>query len=1217
MNAKRLLAVIGVVVLAFGCSMQTVAQTAYTPNVSNVGLPENGVFSGGSIDSVQLANGNLHVDIPLLHLPGIGMDTDIHFVYDNQLFSITPTVSGTVQYPINWYQITIGRNGFSQVSDPLQGVLKIGQHTENWQSSIALDLGYPSSASNDPDYQKAESVLAQYEQEYVQVTGCKFAGTLTHMDYMAFTDSNGTGHSFPVYGYLINPSNSCMGSGTPVNLNTSTNSFAEDASGYNLIIDPNTGAVDSLTDKHGTKYTLAAGSGGSGSVGAYLNPNGVQITPEIAPTVLSYQQATQVEDSNGNIISAGNCSGAYCFTDTVGRTITETGGGPNSGINIPLMTAESNANEPTAISYIDQNGIKQTITINYAPFTLDLVSLCGGKDSCGPQPLTFAANSVVNLPTSIVLQNGDTYTFTYLVQNSSYCTGCTLGEIQSITLPTGGTIQYTWGALTRLNSSGSELGRQVLSRTVTVNGQSSTWNYQYTYPESNSIVTDPNKNDTVYTFNGGGEANLSCAAYGPVAIKEVSYNGSQFANSPIATKTMGYQGGGCGIGPESSSVLTWNSAGVTTATYTEYDIVDMGNGYAGSRGNIVGRSVNDYGTPGSGSPGASLSTTTYSYLHDTNPAYAAANIADRVSQVQVYNQSALASLTNITYDNFIQTAQSALTSPGWTTNHDNTNYGTKTTLRGLPTKVQKCSGPVSGTPSTSCASTITTYTNYNTLGQPTLSIDGNSNSTYIAYTNVQWPLPPANTNSGSAFLITTTAPTTTDNPSGIAVSHVTKQYQDVNTGLVIAKSDQNGNLTTQTYDCLMRPLVTARPDGGSTTISYGPAANNSSNPCTQSQNPNQAATNQIQTKILESSSSSKVSTTTLDGMGRKISQSTATTPFDAKCGSLTVDTTYDALSRVSFVSNPYCIASQSTDGLTQYTYDAIGRLITKTNPDGSAQNWSFNGNIVKFTDEDGNPWTRTYNAESWLTQVLEPSGLETDYAYDSLGNLLQVDQCGGACPSASDHVRKFAYDVAGRLITSYNPETGTISYSYDLNSNLAKKTDNRGIVINYSYDQLNRLYSKTYSDSTPPVSFLYDTSLITTTNSPNLRGELTQATEKQVRQSWPRPPTTITMQWVVCNSSSNARQPIWPFAASLLTKLIPSLTWAASQPPQPSRPTRQPPPPPPVGRSPSAIPMTTPSGSPTWSAVGPTPLRIRPRSSLLQPLCLNTVQLAWSMLILV
>jgi YD repeat-containing protein len=60
------------------------------------------------------------------------------------------------------------------------------------------------------------------------------------------------------------------------------------------------------------------------------------------------------------------------------------------------------------------------------------------------------------------------------------------------------------------------------------------------------------------------------------------------------------------------------------------------------------------------------------------------------------------------------------------------------------------------------------------------------------------------------------------------------------------------------------------------------------------------------------------------------------------------------------------------------------------------------------------------------------------------------------------------------LITSYNPEAGSISYAYDLDGNLSSKTDARGITVSYSYDQINRLFAKNYSSSDPSACMQYD-----------------------------------------------------------------------------------------------------------------------------------------------
>ena len=1028
------------------------AQAAYTPNVNNVGLPSTGVFSGGSIDSVQLQNGNLHVDIPLLHLPGIGMDTDIHFVNDTQLFNTTQVTYGSASSPQQWTQITMGRNGFAQVSDPLSGVLKFGTHQENWSC-----------------YDIQQTI---------------WSGVLYHLDYMNFTDPDGTGHTFPIWGYELGPgapgsgsnSNGEVGSCIPGEL-ILPNSYSQDATGYNLTL-TGAGSVVSLTDKHGTQYTLGA-AGGSGTVGAYLIPPPPTSPPAlpfevVGPTIIQYSGLTKVEDSNGNTISSAvSASGVYTLTDTVGRTITETG---SCGFNLNLV-GEAYANEPQKISYIDQNNAPQTINIYCTPVEINLPLLCPGNSgaTCSGQIGTPGTAMATNLPTSIVLQNGDTYTISYSGPN---CLG-TLGEICSITLPTGGTISYAWGGVTPIG--GGVLGRQVLSRTVTANGQSSTWQFQYPNPIASvtaRTVTDPNMNDTVYTF---GSLNANCPPPSPLVTQEVSYNGSQSANNPIATKTIGYTFYGSylmdGTFLPTSNILTWNSAGLTTEADTIYDgALPAGTSCSGgpptviTRGNVSSKVVYDYGSAGSGTHGALLSNTQYSYLFQSNSAYAAANIADRVSQVSVYNSVtpssvALVAQTTTTYDQFNQSSINGqgrlVSSAGVNTQHD-TSYSTAVPpFRGLPTSTTRYTVP--NTPS------ITTYVNYNDLGKETVATDARLNSTTFTY------------GAQGAFVATTTPPAVN------GVSHMAATNYDPNTGLLISQTDANHQTTSYTYDFRMRPLITTRPDGGTTTNDY-------------------VSPNQIVTTVTEIPSPNKVTTTDLDGVGRTISVSTAADPV---CVSLTVNTAYDLLSRVSAVSNPHCNSSQATDGWTQYAYDAIGRLTTKTNPDGSPQTWSINGNVIDFCDEVWNHWRRTYDAADWLTQVLEPVApgcrtlptLETDYYYDTLGDLLRVDQWGGPIRSAGDHLRTFAYDALSRLLKSFNPETGTVSYAYDPNGNVTSKTDARGVTTWYLYDSLNRLYSKTYSNdasSTPTSCYQYDVSSATpicpsSTNwaGPNWVGRLT------------------------------------------------------------------------------------------------------------------------------
>jgi RHS repeat-associated protein len=132
-----------------------------------------------------------------------------------------------------------------------------------------------------------------------------------------------------------------------------------------------------------------------------------------------------------------------------------------------------------------------------------------------------------------------------------------------------------------------------------------------------------------------------------------------------------------------------------------------------------------------------------------------------------------------------------------------------------------------------------------------------------------------------------------------------------------------------------------------------------------------------------------------------------------------------------------------------------------------------------------------------LTNVWEdPGGLnyQTIYQYDVMGNMLCVEQHGSAatgtgCSSAPSNdatspwrVRRFTYNSLSQLLTASNPESGTITYAYDNDGNVATKTapapnqtGTATVTTTYGYDALNRLTGKSYNDGkTLPVDYAYD-----------------------------------------------------------------------------------------------------------------------------------------------
>ncbi|MBZ5492453.1 MAG: hypothetical protein LAO76_16110 [Acidobacteriia bacterium] len=134
--------------------------------------------------------------------------------------------------------------------------------------------------------------------------------------------------------------------------------------------------------------------------------------------------------------------------------------------------------------------------------------------------------------------------------------------------------------------------------------------------------------------------------------------------------------------------------------------------------------------------------------------------------------------------------------------------------------------------------------------------------------------------------------------------------------------------------------------------------------------------------------------------------------------------------------------------------------------------------------------------------VIDNQPFRTFYAYDALGNLLRVDQKGTA-PSDSTQwrTRTFTYDSLSRLLTATNPESGTITYSYDADGNLLQKTSpapnqtsTATQTVSYCYDELHRVTGKGYGAqscplATPVVTYVYDSGT-------NAIGKLTSLTDQ-------------------------------------------------------------------------------------------------------------------------
>jgi len=326
--------------------------------------------------------------------------------------------------------------------------------------------------------------------------------------------------------------------------------------------------------------------------------------------------------------------------------------------------------------------------------------------------------------------------------------------------------------------------------------------------------------------------------------------------------------------------------------------------------------------------------------------------------------------------------------------------------------------------------------------------------------------------------------------SPIGTVHFT---HDPDTGNLLSSTDLNGNITSYVYDGYGRLQSIKNPDSpaGFTTYRCYP-------------DPNTTVEYRAQLTALTSPTScgaafadATVTTTVVDGLGRLADATIGT-------GSAAVATSqqYDLLDRPFKQSNPYVKSAGPTLWTTSH-YDSLGRVYQVDNQDGTPSYAIPQGLSKTLTDEAGHSRTIVSDSLGRVTQVLEPnksSGaltMSTTYTYNVEG-IIDIWQYGDT--GDTPRHRQSAYDSLGRLLSSTNPETGTVSYSYTVNNALCagdvslpcSKTDARGVVSSYTYDALNRITQEQSAGGTGVAGFNYTFGYdaISPTPQPNLVGRL-------------------------------------------------------------------------------------------------------------------------------
>ncbi|HEX5731195.1 MAG TPA: RHS repeat-associated core domain-containing protein [Blastocatellia bacterium] len=318
--------------------------------------------------------------------------------------------------------------------------------------------------------------------------------------------------------------------------------------------------------------------------------------------------------------------------------------------------------------------------------------------------------------------------------------------------------------------------------------------------------------------------------------------------------------------------------------------------------------------------------------------------------------------------------------------------------------------------------------------------------------------------------------------------HTTLVTYDYHTGLVTSQTDPNQKTTTTDY---FNPRLAGIDPYGRPGLVTGPFVTVNVGGVTSTQR------RKVVTKYFDSlrqvevwsdlnaEGDAKLRTRArVDQLGRPVLSETSE---DGVSYSITSETVYEQMGRITYTSNPRRSTPATTDGWTRATSDDMGRVVEvatfsgATRPSATSTSWngrvtsSFLANETTVTDQDSKKRKSVVDGLGRLVKVYEdPLGLnyETSYTYDALGNLTRVNQ--------GSQVREFTYDTLSRLRTAKNPEQVNSSgqmvatvYSYDDASNLTLRSNPNVTSVGFTYDGLNRVKTKTLSTGNTWV-YTYD-----------------------------------------------------------------------------------------------------------------------------------------------
>ena len=813
----------------------------------------------------------------------------------------------------------------------------------------------------------------------------------------------GVRHSFSGgWAYATNSGSGCGPTPGYSPSSATQSSLAPDGSGYSLVVTPVAGgnATPYVVDRQNTNIN--------------------------APIIVNQNPGSETwTDRNGNQLTTSN--GVH--TDTLGTTALSVSG-----------TAPSN----TSLSYTAPSGATASYVVKYTTSTVQTKFGCSGVSEFGPS----SQNLVTEIDLPDISQNPNSkYTLTYeTTPGDTHTPHYVTGRIAKVTLPTGGSISYTYnGANDGINcTDGSTLS---LTRTLS-NGD--TWQYSRSgsFNSWTTTITDPASNQTVINF-AKDSGSLNTGIFYETQRKV--YQGS----STLLGTTIGCYNGNyanCATAAVSAPItqtdtyhqLANGSASLSELKYDGFGIATDDKEY-------------DYGV----NMGAAPTTTV---VRETiSPTTVFAGYFDTYTSIQTVDGAGNTLANTLFY--FDQNTPTGTSSPQ---HQPGVNSGNVTEIK---TQVNS-------------SSWLYKYFSYYDTGNVKTATDVNNAQTSYTYGAC-----------GNSF------PTSVSKPLGLTRSMT---YDSTCAGGVVTSvTDENSQKTTTAYTdpYFWRPASSTDPLNNVTSTSYTPTTTESYMNFASNSTLDVLATVDAlgsavfsQKRQAQGSSTFDSTQTTygwatsgVTGAFRTVSMPYAAAAGQgAPTGTAVTTTQYDAVGRLSSTKD-------GGGGTVSYTYTNNDALQTVGPTRTFQKQFEYDG-LGRLTSVCE---VSTASGHGTCSQTSSQSGFWTRYKYDAAGRLIGVCQNTSqplsvdcvASPSTGQQTRTFSYDMLGRMTSETNPESGTTTYVYDSASNpcgwgqynnpgnLIQKTDANGQSTCYQNDALHRLAAVGNSATSACKRFFYDNSL--------------------------------------------------------------------------------------------------------------------------------------------